>query len=187
MATTTQITTGRVRFSYVNAFTPRAAQEGAQPKYSVTLLIPKTDKNTIAKIKAAIEAAKTAYLQKHSGKKLPSALKTTLHDGDGERPNGGEFGPECKGHYVMTCSSNNKPVIVYADKAPITEASELYSGCYGRAIVNFYVYDTNGNKGVSAGLNGIMKLSDGEPLSGGVVTDSDWDDDFEDEDDDLLN
>lgn len=153
----------------------------------MTLLIPKTDKNTIAKIKAAIEAAKTAYLQKHSGKKLPSALKTTLHDGDGERPNGGEFGPECKGHYVMTCSSNNKPVIVYADKTPITEASELYSGCYGRAIVNFYVYDTNGNKGVSAGLNGIMKLSDGEPLSGGVVTDSDWDDDFEDEDDDLLN
>ncbi len=103
----------------------------------MTLLIPKTDKNTIAKIKAAIEAAKTAYLQKHSGKKLPSALKTTLHDGDGERPNGGEFGPECKGHYVMTCSSNNKPVIVYADKTPITEASELYSGCYGRAIVNF--------------------------------------------------
>lgn len=115
MATATQITTGRVRFSYVNAFTPRAAQEGAQPKYSVTLLIPKTDKNTIAKIKAAIEAAKTAYLQKHSGKKLPSALKTTLHDGDGERPNGGE------------------------------------------------------------------------PLSGGVVTDSDWDDDFEDEDDELLS
>ena len=106
MATATQITTGRVRFSYVNAFTPRAAQEGAQPKYSVTLLIPKTDKNTIAKIKAAIEAAKTAYLQKHSGKKLPSTLKTTLHDGDGERPNGGEFGPECKGHYVMTCTSN---------------------------------------------------------------------------------
>ena len=100
----------------------------------MTLLIPKTDKNTIAKIKAAIEASKTAYLQKHSGKKLPSALKTTLHDGDGERPNGGEFGPECKGHYVMTCSSNNKPVIVYADKTPITEASELYSGCYEMCI-----------------------------------------------------
>ena len=162
-------------------------------RVTVTLNVAKpgivigTNGANIAKIKAAIEASKTAYLQKHSGKKLRSALKTTLHDGDGERPNGGEFGPECKGHYVMTCSSNNKPVIVYADKTPITEASELYSGCYGRAIVNFYVYDTNGNKGVSAGLNGIMKLSDGEPLSGGVVTDSDWDDDFEDEDDELLS
>lgn len=71
MATATQITTGRVRFSYVNAFTPRAAQEGAQPKYSVTLLIPKTDKNTIAKIKAAIEAAKTAY---HDCSRAISAL-----------------------------------------------------------------------------------------------------------------
>lgn len=96
MATATQITTGRVRFSYVNAFTPRAAQEGAQLKYSVTLLIPKTDKNTIAKIKAAIEAAKTAYLQKHSGKKLPSALKTTLHDGDGERRTAASSAPSAR-------------------------------------------------------------------------------------------
>lgn len=183
----TQITTGKVRFSYCNLFTPRAVQEGATPKYSVTLLIPKSDKATMQKIKAAMDEAKQKFMASNSGKKLPTNLKSTLHDGDGERPNGGEFGPECKGHYVMTCSSNNKPVIVYADKTPITEASELYSGCYGRAIVNFYVYDTNGNKGVSAGLNGIMKLSDGEPLSGGVVTDSDWDDDFEDEDDDLLN
>ena len=188
MAAATQITTGKVRFSYNNLFTPRAAQEGAQEKYSTTLLIPKSDKATIKKIKGAMEAAKAAYMQKHSGKKLPANLKSTLHDGDGERPNGGDFGPECKGCYVITVSSNNKPVLVYADKTPITEPSELYSGCYGRAIINFYVYDTNGNKGISAGLNGIMKLEDGEPLAGGVVTDSDWDDGWEDEDDgdDLL-
>lgn len=188
MAAATQITTGKVRLSYNNLFTPRAAQEGAKEKYSTTLLIPKTDKATIKKIKAAIEAAKSAYMQKHSGKKLPTNLKTTLHDGDGERPNGGEFGPECKGCYVITVSSNNRPVLVYADKTLITEPSELYSGCYGRAIINFYVYDTNGNKGISAGLNGVMKLEDGEPLAGGVVTDSDWDDGWEDEDgdDDLL-
>ena len=188
MATTTQITTGKVRFSYCNLFTPRAAQEGAQAKYSVTLLIPKSDKATVAKIKAAIEAAKANYLAKNSGKKLPANLKSTLHDGDGERPNGGDFGEECKGCYVMTVSSNNQPVIVDANKVPITDEHELYSGCYGRAIINFYVYDTQGNKGISAGLNGIMKLYDGEPLGGGVVTDSDWDDGWEDEDgdDDLL-
>ena len=185
---TTQITTGRVRFSYVNAFTPKAATEGATEKYSVTLIIPKTDKFTLNKIKTAIEAAKANYITRNTGKKLPTNLKSTLHDGDGERPNGGEFGPECKGCYVITCSSNNKPVVVHADKTPITDATELYSGCYGRAILNFYVYDTNGNKGISAGLNGLMKLSDGEPLSGGVVTDSDWDDDWEDDEDedDLL-
>lgn len=188
MANATQIVTGKVRFSFCNLFTPRAVQEGGQPKYSVTLLIPKSDKATISKIRAAIEAAKTAYIQRNAGKKLPTQLKTTLHDGDGERPNGGEFGEECKGHYVMTVSSKNQPVIVYPDKTPLTNPQELYSGCYGRAIINFYVYDTQGNKGISAGLNGIMKLDDGEPLGGGVVTDSDWDDGWKDEndEDDLL-
>lgn len=175
----TQITTGKVRFSYVNAFTPKSLPDGNE-KYSVTLLIPKSDTHTLTKIKNAIESAKEYYLQKKPGKKLPSNLKTTLHDGDGERPTGGDFGPECAGCMVMTVSSNNKPVIVYADKTPMTEPTELYSGCYGRAIINFYVYDTQGSLGVSAGLNGIMKLEDGEPLAGGVVTDADWDEDWED-------
>lgn len=182
----TQITTGRVRLSYCNLFEPK--EQDGKLTYSVTLLIPKTDKGTLQKIKNAMEEAKNAYLQKYTGKKLPTDLKHTLHDGDGERPNGGEFGPECKGCCVMTVSSKNRPVLVYKDKTPITDVQELYSGCYGRAILNFYVYDTNGNKGLTAGLNGVMKLSDGEPLSGGVVTDADWDDDWEDdEEDDLLD
>jgi hypothetical protein len=182
----TQITTGRVRLSYCSLFEPK--EQDGKLTYSVTLLIPKTDTNTLQKIKGAMEEAKNAYLQKYAGKKLPTDLKHTLHDGDGERPNGGEFGPECKGCYVMTVSTKNRPVLVYKDKTPITDAQELYSGCYGRAILNFYVYDTNGNKGLTAGLNGVMKLSDGEPLSGGVVTDADWDDDWEDdEEDDLLD
>lgn len=186
----TQITTGKVRFSYCNLWEPRVQGEDDTPKYSVSLLIPKSDKATIKKIKDAIEAAKASYLERNPGKKLPSDLKTTLHDGDGEKVNGGEYGPECKDHYVMNVSSKNKPVLVHADKTPITEATELYSGCYGRAIVNFYVYDSHGNKGVSAGLNGVMKLYDGEPLSGAVITDADWDDDWEDEDgglDDILS
>ena len=86
----------------------------------------------------------------------------------------------------MTVNSNNKPVIVDATKAPITEPEEVYSGCYGRAIINFYIYDTAGNKGVTAGLNGIMKLGDGEPLAGGHVTDADWDDDWDDTEADAL-
>lgn len=181
----TQITTGKVRFSYCNLFTPKANQDGNE-KYSVTLLIPKSDKRTVEKIKSAMEAAVKTYKERNSGKKLPSSLKNTLHDGDGERPNGGEFGPECAGCYVITVSSNKKPVLVHADKTPLTEESELYSGCYGRAVINFYVYDNSGNKGITAGLNGIMKLYDGEPLGGAVVTDSDWDDDWEDDEDDGL-
>lgn len=127
-----------LRIYYCNLFTPRAAQDGAKPKYSVTLLIPKSDKATIQKINGAIEAARAAYLARNNGKKLPANLKTTLHDGDGERPNGGEFGEECKGCYVMTVSSINPPVIVDAQKTPITDPQELYSGCYGRAIIKCF-------------------------------------------------
>jgi len=133
----TKITTGRVRFSYCNLFKPRAANAGDREKYSVTLLIPKSDKKTIQKIKSAIEAAKQAYLAKNAGKKLPSELKNTLHDGDGEMPNGGEYSPECKDCHVMTVSSINKPVMVYADKTPLTDPQELYSGCYERAVLIF--------------------------------------------------
>ena len=185
----TQITTGKVRFSYCNLFTPRAANEDEAEKYSVTLLIPKSDKHTLSKIKKAMENAKANFLERNSGKKLPSSLTNTLHDGDGERANGGEFGPECKGCYVITVSSKSPPVIVDADKRLLTDPRELFSGCYGRAIINFYIYDVRGNKGISAGLNGIMKLHDGEPLGGAVVTDADWDDGWEDDDDDadLLN
>ena len=185
MANATQITTGKVRFSYLNVFEPRSSMgEGGELKYSVTLLIPKSDKATLAKVNKAMEAAKAAYLTKNNGKKLPANLKHTIHDGDGERPNGEAFNEECKGHFVITVSSKHQPVICYADKTPITEPKELFSGCYGRAIINFFVYDTAGSKGISAGLNGIMKLYDGEPLGGGVVTDEDWDDDWEDDEDD---
>ena len=187
MANPTQITTGKVRFSFLNVFSPRSIDDGPA-KYSVTLLIPKSDKATLAKIKAAMAAAKTAYMSKNSGKKLPAELKHTLHDGDGTRPNSGEeFGEECKGHMVITVSSKNPPALVYSDKTPITDNRELKSGDYGRAVINFYVYDTSGNRGISAGLNGLMKLYDGEPLGGGVVTDSDWDDGWEDDDNDLLS
>lgn len=180
----TQITTGKVRFSYVHAFEPRAMQDGSAEKYSVTLLIPKTDKHTLTKINSAIEAAKENYKSKKPGKKLPVNMPCTLHDGDQPKDNGEDYGPECKGHMVINVSSKLKPVIVYADKTPMTEPTELYSGCYGRAVINFYVYDTAGKIGVTAGLNGLMKLEDGEPLAGGIVTDADWDDDYED--DDLL-
>ena len=181
MASKTQVTTGKVRFSYVHAFEPKPDPSNKM-KYSVTLLISKQDKQTMRKIQAAMEAAKEAFSARNGGKKLPPKLSNTLHDGDGLRESGEPFGPECKGCYVMTVSTKNRPVVVYADKTPMTEPTELYSGCYGRAVINFYVYNTAGKIGISAGLNGLMKLEDGEPLAGGVVTDADWDDDWEDSD-----
>lgn len=182
MSKPTQVTTGKVRFSYVSVFKPKLMPGGDQEKYSVTLLIPKADRKTLQKIDKAIEAAKKEYLAKNPGKHLPANLATTLHDGDEPKASGDDYGPECAGCMVInvTSKADRRPVVVYADKTPMTEESELYSGCYGQAVINFYVYNVLGKIGVSAGLNGIRKLEDGEPLAGGVVTDDDWDDDWDD-------
>ncbi|MDR2647672.1 MAG: DUF2815 family protein [Oscillospiraceae bacterium] len=182
MANETQLTTGKVRFSFLHAFEPAPNKTG-QLKYSATILIPKSDKATLQKMQTAAQAARDNFLAKR-GKKIPipkgSAVPglPTVWDGDGERPNGEPFGPECAGHYVVTVSSNRKPLIVYSDKTEITAEEELYSGCYGKVIINAFGY-ANESVGVTFGLNGIMKLEDGEPIGGVVIKDTDWDSDFD--------
>ena len=60
------------------------------------------------------------------------------------------------------------------------DATEVYSGCYGRLTLNFYAYNANGNKGVAAGLGNVQKLEDGEPLGGFTRAEDDFtaEDDF---------
>lgn len=177
MAGATQCTTGKVRFSYVKVFNPEQQDDGSM-RYSVTLLIPKSDTATVQKLKACMKAAQDRYSERHNGTAAPK--KHSLHDGDGNRPSDDEpYTEEYHGHWCITVSSKDKPVIIDRDKTPITDRQELYSGCYGRAVINAYCYDTKGKKGISFGLNGLMKLHDGEPLGGAVVTDADWDDDFD--------
>jgi hypothetical protein len=86
-------------------------------------------------------------------------------------------------------SSKQKPVIVDAFRNEVTDPTEVYSGCYGRAAINFYGYNQAGKKGISAGLLSIQKLSDGEPF-GTVGSADDFDDDYRDadmDDDDFMN
>ena len=177
----TKVVTGKVRFSYCHIFEPQEPQGGGDPKYSVTLLIPKSDTTTLGKIKAAIAEARENYCARNGANSLPPKPNHTLHDGDGMRDNGEEFGPECKGRYVITVSSKQKPVIVDGFRNPITDPGEVYSGCYGRAAINFYGYNRNGKKGISAGLLSIQKLHDGEPLGGNMGSADDFDDDYRDE------
>lgn len=185
----TKIVTGKVRFSFVHVFEPQEQQGGGDPKYSVTLLIPKSDTTTMGKIKQAMKEARDNFVARNGANSLPANPTNTLHDGDGQRPSGDDFGPECKGCYVITVSSKQKPVIVDAFRNEITDPKEVYSGCYGRASINFYGYNRNGKKGLSAGLLSIQKLSDGEPF-GTVGSADDFDDDYRDEsgmmDDDFM-
>lgn len=158
------ITTGKVRASYVNIFQPRIPENGGDPKYSVTLLIPKTDMATLNAIFAEIERAKQEGAQKFNGS-IPPMCKTPIYDGDGYRPSGEPFGEECRGHMVMTASSKNPVVIVGLNMQNIINPAEIYSGCYIRASISFFAYNSNGNKGIGCGLNAVQKIEDGEPLA----------------------
>lgn len=163
------ITTGKVRASYVSIFQPKVPQNGGDPKYSVTLLIPKTDTTTINGIYAEMEKAKQEGAQKVFGGNVPPMCKTPLYDGDGVRPSGEPFGEECRGHLVMTASAKLQPSIVGLNMENIINPAEVYSGCYIRANINFFAYNTNGNKGIGCGLNAVQKIEDGEPLTARVT------------------
>jgi hypothetical protein len=169
-----KIVTGKVRFSYANAFEPQSVN-GSEPKYSVSLIIPKSDKKTLDKINKAIEVAKKEGVSKLGGK-IPANLKTPLRDGDLDRPDDEAY----SNSYFINANSKVKPGIVDKDLQAIMDPTELYSGCYGRASIVFYAYNANGNKGIAAGLQNLQKLEDGEPL-GGI---SRPEDDFEAVDDD---
>lgn len=171
----TKVITGpQTRWSYANVWNPKAIN-GGTPKYSVSLIIPKSDTKTIEKVKAAIKAAYEEGTSKLKGnsKSVPalSALKTPLRDGDIERPDDEAY----KNAYFINANSATAPGIVYADKQPIIDTSEVYSGVYGRASINFYAFNSNGNKGIACGLNNLQKIRDGEPLGGKARAEDDFD------------
>lgn len=172
----TKVLTGECRLSYCNLNAPRAAQQGGEAKYSVTLLIPKTDTATKADIDAAINAAANDAMTKLWNGVRPPQLKVPIYDGDGVRPNSGvPFGDECRGHWVMTAGTKNKPQVVGIDNINCELApSDVYSGMYGRVTINFYGYSNSGNRGVGCGLGNVLKTRDGEPLAGGASAAADF-------------
>jgi len=176
------ITGPDTRWSYANVWEAKSIN-GGTPKFSVSLIIPKTDKKTIAKIEAAIDAAyqEGQSKLKGNGKSVPSlaSLKTPLRDGDQERPDD----PAYENAYFVNANSATPPGVVDADRQEIIDRSEVYSGVYGRASINFYAFNSNGNKGIACGLNNLQKIRDGESLGGKASAE----DDFSDGDDDFLS
>lgn len=164
MEQSTRVITGKVRFSYANVFTPKAMDDKSEPKYSVSIIIPKNDTKTLEKIKKAIDAAIALGKSKLADKagKIPANLKTPLRDGDIDRPDDEAYADS----FFINASSNRKPGIVDAQCNEIIDQSEFYSGCYGRASINFYAFLVSGNKGIAAGLQNLQKLADGEHLAG---------------------
>lgn len=177
----TKVITGLVRFSYVNIFRSRAFREGQDAKYSICLLIPKSDKATLDKIQDAMDTAIEQGVTSKWGGKTPKNLKLPLRDGDEERA---DEAPEYEGMMFLNANSNQKPGIIDRDRNEILDDEEVYSGCWGRASINFYPFDSNGNRGVGVGLNNIQKLKDGERLGAARASaEADFSDDWQDADD----
>jgi hypothetical protein len=176
----TRVITGVVRLSYCNAWEPKSIN-GSAEKFSVSLIIPKNDTKSISAINAAVNAAIEEGKGKFGGK-VPNkaALKLPLRDGDIDRPDDEAYANS----YFVNANSNTAPQIVDRLVQPILDRSEVYSGVYARVSVNFYAFNSNGNRGIACGLGNIQKIRDGEPLGGR----SNAEDDFAtDVDDDFLS
>ena len=168
----TTVRIGEVRFSFANVFEPKAPKSGGDPKYSCSILIPKSDTVAVELVKEAIAAAMEIGKTGKWGGRIPKPCKTPLRDGDTERDD-----PNYEGYWFLNASATMRarPAVKVVENGVLVDAldtEDFYSGCYGTALINFFPYDASGNKGVGAGLNAVVKTRDGEKLSGGVNVDS---------------
>ena len=172
-----KVLTGEVRLSYEHLSAPYANpnQPGAEPKYSTTMLIPKADVATKAEIDEAIRYVYEQAVENDWKGARPQLRSALIYDGDGLRNDGSKFGPECAGHWVITASTKRKPQVVDISNINCELApQDIYSGMYARVTLNFFAFNSNGNKGVGCGLGNVMKTRDGEPLAGGASAASDF-------------
>lgn len=176
-----KVTFGPCRLSYTHVFSkynPDGDDKNA--KYMTNVLIPAKEKETVAAIQKAIDAAKASGIVSKWGGKEPKKLDMPLRDGDDKDKDADVYA----GMLYVNAKSSTRPGIVGRDKAPIVDEEEIYSGVWAIVSVTFYPYDTNGKRGVACGLNNIMKFKDDEKLGGRCSAETDFADiDLEDDDD----
>lgn len=169
----TSVRLGEVRFSYTAVFQPKKNDDGTPSKYGVCIIIPKEDTETVNLVKEAIDAAKQRGKMEKWGGKIPANVKSCLRDGDIDREDDEAFA----GCYFLNASSRNKPGVKVLEDGIVSDAldeEDFYSGCYGAVTLDFFPYESSGNKGVGAGLNNVIKTRDGDCLSGGRSADEDF-------------
>jgi len=171
----TSVRLGLVRFCYANVFSPKKNEDGTDGKYSVQILIPKKDTEALKLIENAIEAAKNnGKTSKWNGKIPPaSKLKLPLRDGDEEFPEDETYADM----WFMNASNPSAPGVRVLENGALCEAldsDDFFSGCWGCVTVGFFPYNTSGNMGIAAGLNNVVKIKDGERLSGGTSAEQDF-------------
>lgn len=158
------------RLSYVHVWEPTSNVDNTEKKYSVSLIIPKSDKESLAKIKKTLEAAIELGVQTKFNGKKPANLKLPVRDGDTERSEDEAY----KDSYFINASAKTKPGVLNPDKTIMTKEDDLYSGCYAWVSLTLFPFAAHGTNGIASGLNNLMKIKDGEPLGGRSTAESDF-------------
>ena len=171
--TGTKLITNEVRFSYEHVMEPYQFDNQPEPQYQLCVLIPKSDTEGVKAVKEAIQNAINEGLEKKWSGKMPPNTWNPLRDGDAEHPEDDAFA----GHYYLNAKSKQKPGVVDASRMPITDPTQIYSGCYGRVSVSFFPFKASGNNGIGVGLQNVQKLRDGDSLTGRASAQADFDDD----------
>lgn len=154
------------RASFVNVFTPRKNEQSGKEEYSIKMIFEKTEDFT--ELKKIIQEA----IRNKWGTNPPKGLKLPLKDGNAGDT---EKYPEDKDMIIANAKTLIAPPgVVNAQCQPIIDPKEVYSGCYMRASLTAYAYDKGGGKGVAFGLQNLMKVRDGEPLSSRAAAEDDF-------------
>lgn len=160
----TKVVTGTCRASYARIMRAEKNQLNGTSEYSVTLLIPKDDADTLSKLKAAAKAA----IEAKFGSAPPKGLRNPIKDGDtATKQDGSPMGPEFQGHMFIGVKCNadkHKPSVIDADGQELIDPDAVVSGDFIRCSLNAYAYDQAGNRGVSFGLNNVQLVKKGQPL-----------------------
>jgi len=155
------VVTDKVRLAFPKLAEPNDSYRGHNPRYSVTILIPKDEKEALANIKKSMQEAALSAKDDKFGGTIPDNLRLPVKDGDKDIDTSKY--PSFAGCYFIKAVSKTQPDVVDVNAEPITDLQTVKSGDMGRVSINFYAYNAAGNAGISAGLEGVQKISDRKP------------------------
>lgn len=170
------------RLSFVHLKTPVAFEEGATPKYGVTVLMAKGGENATRiedKLQQCYDENKTEHFKTRAI--THKEFWYPLRDGDEaaeEMEAKGKDGSAYRGMMYIKAASNGQPNVYDEDGEDVIDLDTVYSGCYGRISVTLWPYSKKGT-GISCILNSVKKTDDGEPLGSAGGSHSEYEEEDE--------
>lgn len=156
------------RIAYEHLMRPYKGELSEKEQYSCCVIIPGDDTDSIQAVEQAVKAAKTKGITEQWGGKEPYQLQLPLRDGSEPRKDGSPRGQEFQGNKFFNAKSNRQVPVQNRNKAPIMNESEVYSGMWAIVCCTAFPFDAKVNKGISIGLEAVLKTADDEAFGGGL-------------------